>query len=148
MGGGASGAGGGGGGPGLDSNAVAFLRSVSALWKKLEASSIERLNVGAQEALGVKDLLRLSNEQIDSIAGELKRLSASSAHARNDSGELSTLLYDLLMDAASCRKRLNDYTEGLLVQTAHKMESFKAAYEASKQGKKEAKGGLFTPRRF
>ena len=101
----------GGSGGGLDASSVAFMRGCAGLWKKLESSSIERLNVGQQEAMGVKDLLRASNDQIDSIAAELKRLSAS-ASSRNDGGELSTLLYDLLMDSASCRKRLNDYTEG------------------------------------
>ena len=61
--------------------------------------------------------------------------------------DVTSLVLELMLDNSACRKRLNDYTEGLLVQTAHKMESFKAAYEASKQGKKESKGG-FTPRRF
>ena len=74
----------------------------------------------------MKDLTRLSNEQIDGVAAELKRLSSASA-ARNDGGELSTLLYDLLMDSASCRKRLNDYTEGLLVQTAQKLDALRLA---------------------
>ena len=128
---GGGGMGGGGSGGGLDGATVAFMRGVGGLWKKLESSSIEKLNVGQQEALGVKDLLKLSNEQIDNIATELKRLSAASA-TRNDGGELSTLLYDLLMDSASCRRRLNDYTEGLLVQTAQKLDQFKAAYQASR----------------
>merc|ERR1711871_284143 len=52
-----------GGGVGVEMHA--FMQSISALWKKLDASSIEKLNVGQQEALGVKDLLKLSNEQID-----------------------------------------------------------------------------------
>ena len=39
----------------------------SAARNELEASSIEKLNVGQPEALGVKDLLKLSNEQIDQI---------------------------------------------------------------------------------
>ena len=55
-------------------------------------------------------------------------------------------MYELLLDNSSCRKRLNDYTEGLLVQVAQKMDTFKAAYEASKQGKKD--GTFFTPRRI
>jgi len=50
-------------------------------------------------------------------------------------GELSSLLYDLLMDSCSGRKRLNDYTEGLLVQTAQKLDVFKAAFHASRGGK-------------
>ena len=89
--------------------------------------------MGQQEALGVKDLLRLSNEQIEGLVAELKRMSASSA-ARHDGGELSTLLYDLLMDSASCRRRLNDYTEGLLVQTAQKLDAFKAAFQQARGG--------------
>jgi hypothetical protein len=40
-----------GGGPGLDANTVAFVRSVTGLWRKLEASSIEKLNIGQQETL-------------------------------------------------------------------------------------------------
>ena len=113
------------GGAGVDSGTMNFARSVQTLWKKLEASSIERLNVGQQEALGVKDLLKLSNEQIESIASELKRTASLS---KRDGGELSSLLYDLFMDSASCRKRLNDYTEGLLVQTAQRLDTFAAAF--------------------
>ena len=123
--------GGGGGGGGLDAGTITFMRGVSGLWKKLEASSIEKLNVGQQEALGVKDLLKLSNEQIDQIAAELKRIAS---HAKRDGSEMSTLLYDLLMDSASCRKRLNDYTEGLLVQTAQRLDVFAAAYKQSRGG--------------
>ena len=41
-------------------------------------------------------------------------------------------MYDLIVDSSSCRKRLNDYTEGLLVQTAQKLDVFKAAYQASR----------------
>ena len=37
-----------------------------------------------------------------------------------------------LTDSASCRKRLNDYTEGLLVQTAQKLDHFKAAFQAAR----------------
>ena len=58
------------------------------------------------------------------------------------------LVYDLLMDSSSCRKRLNDYTEGLLVQTAQKMDQFKAAFEASKRGGADAgPPANYTPRR-
>ena len=62
-------------------------------------------------------------------------------------GDLTSLLYDLIVDSSSCRKRLNDYTEGLLVQVSQKMDTFKAAFEASKGGKKDGKS-LFTPRRL
>ena len=79
----------------------------------------------------MKDLLKLSNEQIDQIAAELKRIAS---HAKRDGSEMSTLLYDLLMDSASCRKRLNDYTEGLLVQTAQRLDVFAAAYKQSRGG--------------
>ena len=44
-------------------------------------------------------------------------------------GEAASLMYDLIIDSSGCRKRLNDYTEGLLVQTAQKLDLFKAAYE-------------------
>ena len=81
----------------------------------------------------MKDLLKLSNEQIDGIAAQLKQLSSKSV-SRADGGELTSLLYDLLMDSASCRKRLNDYTEGLLVQTAQKLDHFKAAFHAARGG--------------
>ena len=113
----------------LDAATLTFMRGVGALWKKLESSTIEKINVGHQEDLGIKDLIKLSNEQIDSIAAELKRIASQ---RRSDGGELSALLYDLLLDAASCRKRLNDYTEGLLVQTAQKLDVFKAAYNQSR----------------
>ena len=113
----------------MDPATVGFMRNVSGLWKKLEASSIEKINVGQQEALGVKDLLKLSNEQIETIAQEIKR-TAKSAGGLNS--ELTSLLYDLILDAASLRKRLNDYTEGLLVQTAQKLDVFRAAYQASR----------------
>ena len=113
---------------------------------------------------GIRELLKLSNETIDNIVGELKRTSSASA-TRNDGGEVgstlglgcsrlggprhsecisvplaqhfcqvSTLLYDLLMDSASCRKRCNDYAEGLLVQTAQRLDGFKAAYLAERAG--------------
>ena len=70
--------------------------------------------------------------QIDAIAAELRRSAATKRADALDS-EVSSLLYDLLMDSASCRKRLNDYTEGLLVQTAQKLDVFKASYLASKK---------------
>ena len=63
----ASGGGGGGsgGGGGMDSTTVAFMRSVGGLWKRLEGSSIEKLNVARLgDGLGVKDLIKLSNEQV------------------------------------------------------------------------------------
>ncbi len=101
--------------------------------------------MGQQEALGVKDLIKLSNEQIDTVTTEVRR--AASKKRDGEPSDVLNLVLELMLDNSACRKRLNDYTEGLLVQTAHKMESFKAAYEASKQGKKESKGG-FTPRRF
>ena len=114
----------------MDSSMITFMRGVGGLWRKLEASSIEKINVGQQEALGVRDLLKLSNEQIDQIALELKRIAAQ---AKNG-GEVSTLVYDLMMDSASCRKRLNDYTEGLLVQTAQRLDVFAAAFKQSRGG--------------
>ena len=51
---------------------------------------------------------------------------------------MTSLLYALIVDSSSCRKRLNDYTEGLLVQTAQKLDVFKAAFAQSRGG---AKGG-------
>ena len=79
-----------------------------------------------------------------SLGGSL-RLTA--LQERDGESEVMNLVLELMLDNSACRKRLNDYTEGLLVQTAHKMDAFKAAYEASKQGGKKEKG-LFTPRRF
>ena len=147
-GGGGSGGGGGGsgGGGGMDASTQIFIKASQTLWKRLESSSIEKVNVGQQEALGVKDLIKLSNEQIDTVTTEVRR--AASKKRDGEPSDVMSLVLELMLDNSACRKRLNDYTEGLLVQTAHKMESFKAAYEASKQGKKEAKGGFFTPRRF
>ena len=37
-----------------------------------QVSSIEKLNVGQQESLGVKELVRLSNEQIDAVITEVR----------------------------------------------------------------------------
>jgi hypothetical protein len=128
--GGADGAGAGGG---LDAGTLSFMRTVGGLWKKLEASSIERINVGQQEALGVKDLLKLSNVAIDAVAAEVKR--AAAARTTSD-GELSGLLYDLILDACSARKRLNDYTEGLLSQTAQRLDLYKAQAQAQAQARK------------
>ena len=51
------------------------------------------------------------------------------------------------MDSSKCRKQLNDYTEGLLVQTAQKMDAFKAAYDASKRGGADGQASNYTPRR-
>ena len=112
----------------VDEGTLRFARTVSALWKKLEASSIEKLNVGQQEALGVKDLLRLSNEQIEQVASELKRATSSTVLH----GEVSSLLCDLFTDASSSRRRLNDFTEGLLVQTAQRLDVFKAQYQQAR----------------
>ena len=67
-GGGKGGSSGGGGGGGMDSSTQLFVKSAQTLWKRLESSSIEKVNVGQQEALGVKDLIKLSNEQIDTAA--------------------------------------------------------------------------------
>lgn len=108
--------------PFADSNMHSLLHAINNMWKKLEASSIEKLNVGQQEALGVKDLLKLSNAAIDAVSLEVKRVMKLSG-VQNE--ELGTLLYDLIMDACSTRKRLNDYTEGILVQTAQKLDAFK-----------------------
>jgi len=125
-----------GGGVGMDSSTVSFVRTVTGLWKRLEASSIEKLNVvRLGDGLGVKELLKLSNEQIDAVAAELKRTSSTKRVEALD-GEVSGLLYDLLMDSCSGRKRLNDYTEGLLVQTAQKLDVFKAAFQATRSNAK------------
>jgi len=142
-GGGDGGGGGGGGGGGMDAGTQMFVKAASTLWKRLETSSIEKINVGQQEALGVKDLIKLSNEQIDTVTVEVRR---AASKKRDGESEVMNLLLELMLDNSACRKRLNDYTEGLLVQTAHKMESFKAAYEASKAGKKDK--SFFTPRKF
>jgi len=130
---GVGGADGAGAGGGLDAGTLSFMRTVGGLWKKLEASSIERINVGQQEALGVKDLLKLSNVAIDAVAAEVKR--AAAARTTSD-GELSGLLYDLILDACSARKRLNDYTEGLLSQTAQRLDLYKAQAQAQAQARK------------
>ena len=79
---------------------------------------------------------------------ELRRAAGGKVKAGSaDGGDPLTLVFELLVDMAQCRKRLNDYTEGLLVQVSQKMDTFKAAFEASKSGKKDGKG-LFTPRRL
>ena len=57
-------------------------------------------------------------------ASEAKRAAATKAL----DGEVPSLLYDLLVDASSSRRRANDYTEGLLVQTAQRLDVFKAQY--------------------
>lgn len=57
---------------------------------------------------------------------------ASSKRSEALDSELSSLLYDLILDSCSARKRLNDYTEGLLVQTAQKLDVFKAQFQASR----------------
>ena len=123
---------------------MALLRNALLGDARLESSSIEKVNVGQQEALGIKDLIKLSNESIDSVTTEVRR---AASKKRDGESDVMNLVLELMLDNSACRKRLNDYTEGLLVQTAHKMDAFKAAYEASKQGGKKEKG-LFTPRRF
>jgi len=136
-----------GGGGGLDASSLQFIELMSTSWKRLESSSIEKVNVGQQEALGVKELIKLSNEAIENIVNEVKRNASQRLKGGKDD-EILTLVYDLMIDASSSRKRLNDYTEGLLVQTAQKMDSFKAAFEASKRGGMGGdKGSTFTPRR-
>ena len=79
------------------------------------------------------DLLSLSPEQVQ--AWLQTRLSRAGVN-RDDplSGASSPMPLPLLLDAASCRKRLNDYTEGLLVQTAQKLDHFKAAFHAARGG--------------
>ena len=52
-------------------------------------------------------------------------------------GEPKALVFDLLTDNITTRKRINDYTEGLLQQTAQRMEQFKMAYEQVQQKKKK-----------
>ena len=138
------GGGGGGAGAGMDGATVKFLRAAAALWRKLDASTIEKVNVGQQEALGIKDLIKLSNEQvarnirrssaatataaahtltprapsqIDAVVTELRRAAGSKTRAGSaDGGDPHALVFELLVDMAATRKRLNDYTEGLLVQ--------------------------------
>ena len=123
-----------------------------------QVSSIEKLNVGQQESLGVKELVRLSNEQIDAVITEVRhghafrtrhgpastadttraacrihtlllqaRRAAGSKlkNASVEAGDPAAVVYQLLVDNANGRKRLNDYTEGLLVQTAHKMDALR-----------------------
>ena len=69
---GSSGGGGGGGsGGGMDASTQIFIKASQTLWKRLEGSSIEKVNVGQQEALGIKDLIKLSNEQIDTVTTEV-----------------------------------------------------------------------------
>jgi len=135
-----------GGGGGLDAAGQHFIQAMAASWKRLERSSIEKVNVGQQENLGVKELIKLSNEQIENIMADVKRQAAQRAKGGKDDDTLN-LVVELLMDTSSNRKRLNDYTEGLLVQTAQKMDQFKAAFEASKRGGADSQQGNFTPRR-
>ena len=46
-------------------------------------------------------------------------------NASVEAGDPAAVVYELLVDNANGRKRLNDYTEGLLVQTAHKMDALR-----------------------
>mmetsp|Transcript_30034 Transcript_30034/g.77819 ORF Transcript_30034/g.77819 Transcript_30034/m.77819 type:complete len:688 (+) Transcript_30034:41-2104(+) len=115
---------------GLSSRTSDFARIVGGLWKKLEASAIEKINVGQQEVLGVRDLLKLSNAAIESVSIEVKRAAASGS---GSDSEVSSLLYDLMVDSCSARKRLNDYTEGLLSQTSQRLDLYKAQAGAQKR---------------
>ena len=113
------------------------------------ASRAHLARISPESRVHLAPLPQLSNEQIDGVVAELHRAANTKAKSGlSDSGEPLPLVYELMLDNSSCRKKLNDYTEGLLVQVAQKMDTFKGAYEASKQGKKEGKGTFFTPRKF
>ena len=74
----------------------------------------------------MKELVRLSNEQIDAVITEARRAAGSKLkNASVEAGDPAAVVYELLVDNANGRKRLNDYTEGLLVQTAHKMDALR-----------------------
>ena len=111
----------------------------------------------------MKELVRLSNEQIDAVITEVRhghafrtrhgpastadttraacrihtlllqaRRAAGSKlkNASVEAGDPAAVVYELLVDNANGRKRLNDYTEGLLVQTAHKMDALRREWQS------------------
>lgn len=117
---------------GSDAASGAVLQQASELWNRLHESALETVNTGQHESLGIKDLIRLSNEQIENVMGDVQRTGLRTPATNTEHSGLFLLVHDLLIDNCKCRRRLNDYTEGLVVQVAQKLDTFKSACEASK----------------
>eukprot|EP00824_Muranothrix_gubernata_P017751 TRINITY_DN3622_c0_g1_i2.p1 TRINITY_DN3622_c0_g1~~TRINITY_DN3622_c0_g1_i2.p1 ORF type:complete len:612 (-),score=97.49 TRINITY_DN3622_c0_g1_i2:39-1601(-) len=102
----------------LRARLITGLFYVTSLGERLRDTSIEKLNPVYRESTSAQSLLKISNALIDQILAEAERLT------KQDSADVQVELAQLLIDNARMRKRLNDYTEGILERTFEKLETY------------------------
>eukprot|EP00164_Ancoracysta_twista_P004065 GFYU01005456.1.p1 GENE.GFYU01005456.1~~GFYU01005456.1.p1 ORF type:complete len:728 (-),score=182.70 GFYU01005456.1:97-2280(-) len=111
-----------------------IIRETFVLRKSLNESSIEKLNPLHKDK-NIQSLLMLSNKKLDDIIAKAEMLSKIETYKENAEATESALaceLLDLLMENAGLRKRLNDYSEAILMKTWDKVEKFKEDYQKSR----------------
>merc|ERR1711988_1948686 len=93
--------------------------------QRLAETAIEHIDPSLHGVLsstaGLRDLLAISNADIDRICGQAAEF-ASDDHV---DVEVRQQLAQLLFDNAEMRKQLNAYTEGILMQTMERLDSKK-----------------------
>eukprot|EP00824_Muranothrix_gubernata_P023399 TRINITY_DN6230_c0_g1_i1.p1 TRINITY_DN6230_c0_g1~~TRINITY_DN6230_c0_g1_i1.p1 ORF type:complete len:915 (-),score=216.02 TRINITY_DN6230_c0_g1_i1:947-3691(-) len=102
-----------------------FCEQLLAVFERMKATSIEKINPLQRGTLGLSELVKLSNAKISGLLYEVKRDFQEQLPENDMRGHMA----ELLLDNAMLRLRLNDYTEALLQQTNTKLEEFSAAME-------------------
>jgi hypothetical protein len=95
----------------------ALIAEVSALSQRLAETAIEHIEPAQHGRLtttaGLRDLLQISNDQIDSICAQASEFCSSDLVDVTVRQNLAMLLFN----NAEMRKQINSYTEGILTQT-------------------------------
>eukprot|EP00299_Pterocystis_sp_00344_P014194 c7018_g1_i3.p1 GENE.c7018_g1_i3~~c7018_g1_i3.p1 ORF type:complete len:259 (+),score=75.12 c7018_g1_i3:66-779(+) len=122
---GGMGMGGVGGAPNGNSIDMALVRAIYDLYCDLQKSSAQTVVPDSmeQETFTVRDLLRESNLRIAKIIQTIEHQFGQELK-QDEVPEASVLLPKLLLQQAQSMKKLNDYTEGILMHTMQRLELF------------------------
>ena len=104
----------------------ALVAEMAALSQRLNETSLENIDPALhgtpRDALGIRQLIELSNADIDLICTQAATF-ASDDHV---DVEVRQQLATMLFDNAEMRKQLNAYTEGILMQTMERLDQLGA----------------------
>jgi hypothetical protein len=93
---------------------LAFVKQLVDFRRKLSETALKVIS--GEVSLGVRELLSLSNQKIDTILQDIASVPAQD--------KLQQEALSLLKENANLRKSLNDYAEGLLTRTLTKLDDF------------------------
>jgi len=105
-----------------------LVAQISSLSQRLTETAIEHIDPtrhgAASTTVGLRELIQISNADIDRICSQAADFASDDHVDVQVRHQLATLLFD----NAEMRKRLNDYTEGILTQTMEKLGTKKESH--------------------